>query len=100
MGVHRELQTTLDLVKTLKAKRADSEKADEPFTIAIAGHHIDADLCKALRDGGVDTLIAPLGLMTTDGTVGEYVHQTSRRTLAHYQHVIEAFRTVVIDKVE
>jgi probable F420-dependent oxidoreductase len=98
-GVHRELDKTLELVQKVKARRADSELANDPFTVAIAGHRIDADLCKALEDGGVDTVVAPLGLMTEDGTVGDYVHQTERRTLSHYRHVIEGFRNVVMDKV-
>jgi probable F420-dependent oxidoreductase len=97
-GVHREVDKTVGMVNDLKRRLRENGREGEPFAIGIAGHRIDADTVKTLQDAGVNNVIAPLRLLNRDGTVGDYVHQTERRTLSDYEQVIEGFKTAVIDR--
>jgi probable F420-dependent oxidoreductase len=98
MEVYREMDKTAAHIKQLQQYRAEAGREDVPYSIVITGHRLDLDTCHRLRDLGADTIVAPLRLLTEDGSVGDYVHQTASLTLDTYRGLLDAYSENIVEK--
>jgi probable F420-dependent oxidoreductase len=99
MEVYREMDKTTDHLRQLTRFREELGTDDKPFSIVVTGHRLDLDTCQRLQDLGVDTIIAPLRLITPDGFVGDYVHQTERASMDVYRRAIDAYANNLVAKL-